>query len=611
MSKSTTEGAGSQAEAEARAQGLWRQLGMMMAAMRSSAVARILLLLVIAVVLVIIFTAYGQIRLNRWNKPFYDALSRRDLHDFLFQLGIFFIIAFGLLVLNVAQRWLVEMLKLRMRQAIVNDLLRDWMLPRRAFWLANAGGPMGVNPDQRMHEDARKLCELSADLGTGLLQAGILFAIFAGVLWSLSAGFSIRINTVEYVIPGFMVWAAVVYAGAGSLISYWVGGSLISRNSERYAREADLRFSLVRINEHLDGISLAGGEEDERRRVEMHLNNVLWAMRRLVSGLTNLTWVTAGFGWITTVAPILVAAPLYFAGKISFGGLMMAAAAFTQAQSSLRWFVDNFSQIADWRATLQRVAGFRYALSTTEDLQEFETRITYADGPAGCMSVTDLKIVSPSGCDMLRETQVEMTTGERVLVVGAPGTGKTLLFRALAGLWPWGGGEIRRPREESMMFLPRGTPYLPRGTLKEVLAYPLPAERFESASYLQALGRLGLERLQSLLDTTRRWDRELSQDEQIGLAFARVALQAPNWLLIDDALGSLDDEAHGRIMDVFAHELAHTCVIHIGRATQARDPLFTRVLHLVQAPVPPQQPGAAQAPSAAQPLVADTSGGQQ
>ncbi|MBV9912992.1 MAG: ABC transporter ATP-binding protein/permease [Sinobacteraceae bacterium] len=605
MSKPTTEGAGSQAEAEARAQGLWRQIGMMSTAMRSSAVARILLLLVIAVILVIVFTAYGQIRLNRWNKPFYDALSRRDLHDFLFQLGIFFVIAFGLLVLNVAQRWLVEMLKLRMRQAIVNDLLRDWMLPRRAFWLANAGGPMGVNPDQRMHEDARKLCELSADLGTGLLQASILSAIFAGVLWSLSAGFSIRISGVDYAIPGFMVWAAVVYAGAGSLISYWVGGSLISRNSERYAREADLRFSLVRINEHLDGISLAGGEEDERRRVEMHLNNVLWAMRRLVSGLTNLTWVTAGFGWITTVAPILVAAPLYFAGKISFGGLMMAAAAFTQAQSSLRWFVDNFSQIADWRATLQRVAGFRYALSTTEDLQEFETRISYADGPPGRMSITDLKIVSPSGSDMLRETQVEIKNGERVLVVGAPGTGKTLLFRALAGLWPWGGGEIRRPRDESMMFLPRGTPYLPRGTLKEVLAYPLPAERFESAAYVHTLGRLGLERLQSLLDTTRRWDRELSQDEQIGLAFARIALQAPNWLLIDDALGSLDDEAHGRIMDVFAHELAHTCVIHIGRATQARDPLFTRILHLVQAPV--QEP----ASSGAQPLLTDTSGGQQ
>src|SRR5581483_4006548 len=362
------ETAAKMAAEELAASGLRRQVGMMMRALRGSPVARSLFFLVVSIIAIVVVTAYGQIRLNRWNKPFYDALSRRDLHDFLTQLAVFFVIAGALLVLNVVQRWLVEMLKVRMREGLVQDLLKDWMLPRRAFWLANAGGPMGVNPDQRMHEDARKLCELSADLGSGLLQAGILFGIFAGVLWGLSAGFSIRIADTDYEIPGFMLWAAVCYAGAGSLMSYWVGRSLINRNADRYAREADLRFSLVRINEHLDGISLAAGEEDERRRVELHLGNVLAATRRLVTGLTNLTWVTAGFGWITIVAPILVAAPLYFAGKISFGGLMMAAAAFTQAQSSLRWFVDNFSTIADWRATLHRVASFRYALMTTQEL---------------------------------------------------------------------------------------------------------------------------------------------------------------------------------------------------------------------------------------------------
>jgi vitamin B12/bleomycin/antimicrobial peptide transport system ATP-binding/permease protein len=444
---------------------------------------------------------------------------------------------------------------------------------------------MGVNPDQRMHEDARKLCELSADLGTGLLQAGILFGIFAGVLWALSADFSFRISGRDYAVPGFMLWAAVLYAAAGSLMSYWVGRSLISRNAERYAREADLRFSLVRINEHLDGISLASGEDDERRRVEMHLGNVLAATRRLVAGLTNLTWITAGFGWITTVAPILVAAPLYFSGKISFGGLMMAAAAFTQAQSSLRWFVDNFSIIADWRATLHRVASFRYALSITEDRQDFESRITYLDGEAGTLTIDDLEIVSPSGSDMLKERKVVVKAGERVLIVGAPGTGKTLLFRALAGLWPWGNGQISRPKDEETLYLPSGTPYLPRGTLKEVLAYPLEAERFDEATYTRALSRLGLGRLCNLLDVTRRWDRELSQDEQLGLAFARILLQAPPWLLIDDMLGSLDDEALERVVDIFSKELEHTTLIHVGRAAQARDPLFNRVLHLVKSPV--------------------------
>ncbi len=568
---------------EASHLGLLRQVGQIRRALVGSPVGKALVLLAVGTFLVIVATAYGQIRLNSWNKPFYDALSRRDLHDFLFQLGVFFILACIILVLNVAQRWLVETLKIKLREGLVGDLLNYWMLPRRAFWLANAGGPMGVNPDQRMHEDARKLCDLTADLGTGLVQASILFMTFAGVLWLLSNDFSFRIGEVDYAIPGFMLWAAIAYAGLGSLLSWWVGRSLVNRNADRYAREADLRFSLVRINEHLDDISLAGGEEDEKRRVEMHLRNVLAATGRLVLGLTNLTWITAGFGWITNVAPILVAAPLYFSGKISFGGLMMAAAAFTQAQSSLRWFVDNFSVIADWRATLLRVAGFRYALSTADIQNDYESRIEYAVGDPGTMTIEDLEVVSPGGRDLLKEKRVIVREGERVLIVGAPGTSKTLLFRALAGLWPWGVGRITRPQDGQIFFLPRGTPYLPRGTLREVLAYPLKIDSFDEQGFTHALGRLGLERLVPALDATRRWDRELSQDEQLSLAFARMVLQKPLWVLIDDTLGSLDDEALERVIEVFTEDLHSTTLIHIGRAAQARDPLFSRVLHLVKA----------------------------
>src|SRR5271156_214471 len=459
-----------------------------------SPVGKTLMLLVAVIILVVAATAYGQIRLNGWNKPFYDALSRRDLRDFLYQLGVFFLIAGFLLALNVAQRWLVETLELKLREGLVLSLLQDWMLPRRAFWLANAG-TMGVNPDQRIHEDARKLCELSDDLGVGLLQASILFFTFAGVLWGLSNDFIFRFGDRDYAIPGFMVWTAVAYASAGSLLSYLVGRGLIGRNAERYAREADLRFSLVRVNEHVDDISLAEGEGDEKRRIALHLRNVLAATRRIVMGHANLTWVTAGFGWVTIVAPILAAAPLYFSGKVSFGGLMMAAGAFSQAQSSLRWFIDNFSSIADWRATLQRVASFRHALLATHEPSGFESRIVYSEGESGAISIDDLEIVSTANCDRLKETRVVVRSGERVLILGAPGTGKTQLFRALAGLWPWGSGHIARPPGEQIFYLPRGTPYLPRGTLREVLAYPLKPESFSATAYTRALYRLRVERL--------------------------------------------------------------------------------------------------------------------
>ena len=567
-----------------------RQVGTMLSALRVSPVGKTLVWLIVAVVVIVIATSYGQVRLNSWNKPFFDALSRRDLREFVWQLGVFVIIAGILLTINVAQRWVVETLKYRLREAIVRDLVGHWMMPRRAFWLARSGA-MGVNPDQRMHDDAQKLCDLSADLGVGLFQASILFMSFAGILWVISADFSVRVSGKDYAVPGFMLWAAILYAGAGSLLSYWVGRSLIGRNADRYAREAELRFSLVRVNEHLDGISLASGEEDEKRRVLRHLSDVLGSTQKLVRGLTNLTWVTAGFGWTTTVAPILVAAPLYLTGKISFGGLMMAAAAFTQAQSSLRWFVDNFSLIADWRAALLRVASFREALTAKDATQQTGSRIDYVQGDSNAMHIENLEVVSPTGTDRLDDADIRIKPGERLLILGAPGTGKTQLFRALAGLWPSGRGRIALPKEGLVLYMPRGTPYLPSGTLREVLAYPMKVEEFEAPGFNTALGRVGLERLVPLLDDDRRWDRELSHDEQMSLAFARVVLQAPPWVLMDEAFGALDEETLARVVDIFQRELTHIGMVHIGRAGQAQDTLFTRTVQLVK--TGPDAPAAA------------------
>jgi putative ATP-binding cassette transporter len=337
-------------------------------------------------------------------------------------------------------------------------------------------------------------------------------------------------------------------------LSYWVGRTLVERNAERYAREADLRFSLMRVNEHIDAIALSAGEADEERRIEVDLAAVLAAMGRLVTGLTNLTWITAGYGWFTLVAPILAAAPLYFAGNISFGGLMMASGAFIQVQSSLRWFVDNFSTIADWRATLLRVASFRSAVIDADVIHDIHSRITFATGNPGEIAVEDLEIASPAGCTMLAEKKVEINAGERVLIVGESGAGKTLLFRALAGLWPWGAGRVSLPKGEEVLYMPR-TPYLPPGTLREILAYPSTVATFDAAAYENALSRLNLQRLAPRLDASERWDRELSEDEQQGLAFARMLLHAPRWVLIDEVLDSLDDEARSRIIDIFVKDL--------------------------------------------------------
>jgi putative ATP-binding cassette transporter len=554
---------------------------MMLEAFWASSVRNTLLWLAGVIFLVVVATAYGQIRLNRWNQPFYDALSRRDFHEFLAQLGVFGIIAGALLVLNVFQRWLAEMLKVRLREGLTTDLVDRWMFPRRAFRLASAG-PIGVNPDQRMHEDARRLTELSADLGIGLLQAAILLVTFVGVLWALSADFAFVVAGRTVPIPGYMVWAGILYAGSASLLTYRVGRSLIGRNAERYAREADLRFSMVRVNEHIDAISLAGGEADEARRIELNLAAVLVAMRSLVSGQTNLTWVTAGYGWLTIVAPILVAAPLYFSGSLTFGGLMMAAGAFTQVQSSLRWFVDNFSSIADWRATLLRVASFRRAMLMSDALHDASGRIAFEEGPSDAMRLESLEIASPAGCTMLEERNVDVKAGEHVVVVGQAQAGKTLLFRALAGLWPWGAGRIIRPKGASIFFMPR-QPYLPPGTLREVLAYPQRVENFEPPAFTDALARVDLPRLTPMLDRVARWDLELNLDEQQRLRLARLLIHRPRWVVLDELLDEIDGETRTRALEIFSNDLKDAAIVHIGRS-RAADPSFTRVVRLVNDP---------------------------
>jgi vitamin B12/bleomycin/antimicrobial peptide transport system ATP-binding/permease protein len=561
--------------------GLLPQMGMMFRALWASRVRNVLLVLGVSLFLIIAATTYGQIRLNSWNQPFYDALSHRNFGQFLRQLGVFGIIAGALLVLNVAQRLFGETLKLKLREGLTHDLVQNWMAPGRAFRLANAGA-IGVNPDQRMHEDARHLTELSADLGIGLLQDSILLASFITILWSLSSTFVFHVAGRPIAIPGYMVWAAIVYSGSASLLSYWVGKSLIGRNADRYAREADLRFSLVRVNEHIDAIALAGGEQDEARRIVLDLDNVLRATRLLVIGTTNLTWITAGYGWFTLVAPILVAAPLYFAGSISFGGLMMASGAFIQVQSSLRWFVDNFSTIADWRATLLRVASFRRAVVECDVLHDVASRIEFTSGEPGRLTIDDLEITSPAGTAMLVESHVEMKSGERVLVVGENGTGKTLLFRALAGLWPWGTGRVARPRGESTLYIPRAS-YFPPGTLREVLAYPSDVAGFTPDACAHVLERLGLERLTPMLEETRRWEGVLSDEEQQSLAFARALLHAPAWLVIDEALEALEETALPRVRKILTEDLKHAGVLYIGR-TGAQDSIFGRVIHLVNDP---------------------------
>jgi len=555
-----------------------------------------ILLLAGALVVVIGATAFSQIRLNAWNRPFYDALERKDISAFLDQLVVFGVIAGVLLCLNVAQGWLNQMTKLKLREWLAGDLFEQWLRPRRAYRLAFAG-EIGVNPDQRIHADAQHLTELTSDLGIGLLQSSLLLASFIGVLWVLSGEVSFNLIGRNFIIPGYMVWSALVYAGAASWLSWRVGRPLIRLQAERYDQEAKLRYAIVRVDEHVDTVAISEGEAEELRRLRTEFGGVLRVMRQIVSALARLTWVTAGYGWFTIIAPILVAAPGYFGGGLTFGEMMMVVGAFIQVQQALRWFVDNFSTIADWRATLVRITSFREVLLAADEANTNTSQIAVVHSSDNTMIFDNLEIASPTGCIMLSDQHVELGLGERVLITGQPGTGKTVLFRAISGLWPWGAGRIALPDSERMVFVPR-RPYVPPGTLRDALVYPsaptmysdeeligrlLSADLQGIASSLDRSSRWDLQTIASLLDHSGHWEKMLTDDEQQLLVFARLLLHKPDWVVIEEALDFLEEDARRRVLAILATELPNSTIIHIGRP-EPGDRFFTRVLHLVKDP---------------------------
>jgi vitamin B12/bleomycin/antimicrobial peptide transport system ATP-binding/permease protein len=544
---------------------------------------RRLVLLAAGIAVVLFANMVAAVRLNAWQGGLFDAIDRRGLAAFGQQLATFAWIAAALVVLVVAQTWMQEMLKVRLREWLTDRLLDAWLAPGRAYRLAMTS-ELGVNPDQRIQEDTRHLTQLTVDLGVGLLYSTLLLVSFVGVLWSLSSGVTFEVGGRLVTIPGYMVWCAAGYALLGSGLTWLVGRPLIGLNALRQAREADLRFALVRVSESAESIALYRGEADERRALGRSLGPVVAAMRRLSGSVARLTWITSGYGFLAIVVPVLVAAPGYFAGRLTLGELMMVVGAFGYMQNALRWFVDNFARLADWRAALGRVAAFREALdgAAADAAEEGAERIELAPHPEGRLAFERVGVLLRDGGVVIREATAEVRPGERVLIVGASGSGKSTLFRAVAGLWPWGGGRILLPPRGSMMFLPQ-QPYLPLGSLRVAAAYPARPGDLPPGAVEAALRRVGLGELVPMLDLEERWDRVLSVGQRQRLAFARLLLHRPGWVFLDEATAALDEENQRVAMSIFDRELPDAAVVSVGHRP-GLEAFHTRVLELAPSP---------------------------
>ena len=558
-----------------------RDLSLFARALRHVKGSRIVLIFFGTWILATVATMIGQVRFNKWYGAFFDAIGKKDLTGFIHSLWVFLPLVSIMLALTVAQTFLQERLKYRLREWISRDLLAEWLKPMRVYQMSFAGDG-AKNPDQRIQEDTRLLGDATADLSCGAINSLLQFTAFIGVLWGLSTQVTFEISGRNVAIPGYMVWCALAYAFIGSGLTWLVGRPLIRLNGERYAREAEFRFALVRVNESGESIALHGGEKDEHRQLEGALAAVVDTMRRLSTSLAQLTWITAGTGWLSIVVPMVVAAPAYFGGDLTLGNLMMVTGAFGQVQGSLRWFVDNFSRLADWRAAIHRVARFRATLDDLPMVEEGSAQIERVLDPDGHLAFEGVRILRPDGQIVINDASARIVPGERILIVGETGTGKSTLFRAIAGLWPWGSGTIKTPPLDSMAFMPQ-RPYLPLGTLRYALTYPSSPTDFSDDDLRLALERCGLDALVATLDQPGRWDKELSLGEQQRLAFARLVLHKPRWVFLDEATAALDQESQHRVMTLFAEELKDTTLLSIAHRPDLAT-YHTRTLQIMHDP---------------------------
>ena len=526
-----------------------------------------LLAAVIAIELAIVAIT---VLINRWNARFYDALQNRDWNSFVAELKYFSVLAGAFIVLAVYQLYLRQWLQIRWRAWMTRAYLGDW-LDGANHYRMQLLGDAADNPDQRIADDIRLFVDNGLFIALRLLGAVVSFFSFVVILWTLSAEAPFHLFGVEIAIPGYLVWAALVYAVAGTALTHWIGAPLIGLNFRQQRYEADFRFDLVRTRENGEQIALLSGEQAEVHRLLGRFARVMENWWSIMTRTKRLTFLTAGYSQAAVVFPFLMISPAYFAGRVQLGGLMQTASAFGSVQEALSVIITVYRDIAEWRAVIDRLSGFNRAMAAGRAAVIAEPSVKMRTWPHGdAIALDGLVATLPSGIPLVAADDIVFGKGDRALVTGPSGSGKSTLFRAIAGIWPFGSGAVERPADGNLMMLPQ-RPYFPIGSLHAAITYPALPERFSTEAVAEVLAAVGLPLLAPRLAEEAHWNRLLSLGEQQRLAIARAILHAPHFLFLDEATASLDEPSEEALYRLMQERLAGTTLVSIGhRSTLTR-----------------------------------------
>ncbi len=520
--------------------------------------------------LVLIVANVGfQYGINVWNRAIFDAIEKRDSAAVFYLSAVFFPLAIGSVLLGVAQVFARMGIQRRWRAWLTSSVLTRWLASGRYYQLNLVSGDH-KNPEYRIAEDLRIATDSPVDFAAGVTSAFLSATTFIVVLWTIGGALTVTVGGSTVTIPGFLVIAAVLYAAIASGSIMTIGRSFVQVSEDKNQAEAEFRYTLTRVRENGESIALLGGEEEERDGIDKTFTNVLRQWSRLAGQHMRTTLVSQGSSLIAPVVPLLLCAPKFLDGSMTLGQVMQAASAFTIVQTAFGWLVDNYPRLADWNACARRIASLMMSLDGLERAERGDGfgRIQRGETEGDTMmSLNDLSVTLDDGTAVVGDTEVAIEPGERLLVAGESGSGKSTLVRAIAGLWPWGGGAVNFHPDRRLFMLPQ-KPYVPSGTLRRAVAYPGAADDWSVEQIGEALDKVGLKHLVEKIEEDAPWDQTLSGGEKQRLAFARLFLHNPDIIVLDEATSALDAKSQDTMMELLTKTLPKATVVSVAHRAE-------------------------------------------